>query len=956
MAESILNSKRFISIKWKAFCFTSLLLSVIFIIFVISSNFFLDKLFRDQRIDTNHRYVEQIDAIVDKTASELELMSSVFPYIEGMRGALEEGNVRAVKSAFNLYRFQMELDLGLNAAAVLTATDEPLLWVGKLNVPPNFIQKFRENWKPLWTVTCFDICNLYLAAPLPMGDGNDDGTLILGASLTDVLARFENISRANVAVAVRRDNHVDVDASYLPQWGSQLVAVTHSKMYSPLIQKAATLFSRELLIQGTIYHYQGRSYHLLLKPLKGAVFPRQGELVIVEDVTIQQKTLSSIRKNGLMFLSLGLVFSEFILLATLWGPLNRLRQITSTLPLLATGEFSSARNEMKGFSRHATLRDESDVLNFTAINLSHKLEALQADLKERAEQLEIRTSDLQEEKQFADGILDTAHALILTQNDKSIVTMVNPHCVWLSGFLNRELVGHSFFQLIPKSEQLPDLQFQLSELLNHRRTELHHESLMRKKDGSTLYMSWHHALLPDTRDGQLILSIALDISERKEAEERLGWLASHDTLTGLYNRRRFSEELEKCVAQLKRYGGTGAVLFFDLDQFKDVNDTSGHQTGDELLGCVADLLRREARETDLIFRLGGDEFAMILREVDGPTAGHVAGRMCAALTGIEIQGRGRVHRVSSSIGVALFPEHGEYVDELLANADIAMYQAKDAGRNGWHLFQPGEQDKARIHERVYWNEKIKEALAEDLLQLVFQPIQSVPLGSTSHFEALLRVYDEQGDLLPTYKFVLFAEKSGLIQEVDLRIIEKAFAYKKQLEEIEVDATLAINLSGVSFRNATLNDSVVQFLEKYDVNPQEIIFEITETAAVEDVSDTAFKMRELKQMGFKFALDDFGVGFSSLYHLKQLPLDYVKIDGSFIRHLPNETEDQALVRAVVEVSKVFGLRTVAEFVEDEKTLTLLSELGVDFAQGYYIDKPKPWDEFWGTNKRTGAHLS
>ncbi|OUS04632.1 hypothetical protein A9Q81_05795 [Gammaproteobacteria bacterium 42_54_T18] len=946
MAEVLLNSKRFISIKWKAFCFTSLLLSVIFIVFVISSNFFLDKLFRDQRIDANHRYVEQIDAIVDKTANDLELMSSVFPYIEGMRQALLSKDVDALRNAFNLYRFQMELDLGLNAAVVLTATDEPLLWMGEPNIPPDFIQKFRETWKPLWTVTCFDICNLYLAAPLLMGEGMEDGTLILGASLSDVLARFENISRANVGVAVRRDDHVDIDESYLSQWHSQLVAVTHSEMYSPLIRKAATLFSRELLIQGIIYRYKKRSYHLLLKPLKGAVFPRQGELIIVEDVTSQQETLASIRQNGLMFLSLGLVFSELILLATLWGPLNRLRQITSTLPLLATGQFSLARKEMKLLFRESTLRDESDVLNITAISLSHKLEALQDDLKERAKQLEIKTSDLQEEKQFANGILDTAHALILTQNDKSIVTMVNPHCMRLTGALERELVGHSFFQLIPKSDHLPDLQFQLNELLNHRRSELHHESLMSKRDGSTLYMSWHHTLLPDTRNGQLVLSIALDISERKEAEERLGWLASHDTLTGLYNRRRFSEELEKCIAQSKRYGGAGAVLFFDLDQFKDVNDTSGHQTGDTLLSSVADLLHREARETDLIFRLGGDEFAMILREVDGPTAGAVAGRMCDALTGIEVQGRGRVHRVSSSIGVALFPEHGEYVDELLANADIAMYQAKDAGRNGWHLFEPGEQDKARIHERVYWNEKIKEALADDLLQLVFQPIQSVMLGSTSHYEALLRVYDEDGDLLPTYKFVLFAEKSGLIQEVDLQIVEKSFIYKQKLERRNVNATIAINLSGVSFRNVTLNQSIVHFLETYDVKPEEIIFEITETAAVEDVSDTAMKMRELKQLGFKFALDDFGVGFSSLYHLKQLPLDYVKIDGSFIKHLPNEPEDQALVRAVVEVSKVFGLRTVAEFVEDDRTLKMLSQLGVDYAQGYYIDKPKPWGSIWG----------
>lgn len=947
MVDSIIRPNRFLSIKWKAFLFTSALLSVIFTVFVVSSNFFLEKLFFDQRIDANHRYVEQIDAIVEKTASDLELMSSVFPYIEGMGKALRANDSAAVNEAFRLYRFQMELDLGLNSAAVLTATDEPLLWQGKLKIPPNFIQEFREKWKPSWTVTCFEICNLYLAAPLAMGDGLNDGTLILGVSLSDVLARFEKISRANVAVAVRREDQFNIDDNYLSQWGSQLVAVTHSNKYAPLVKEAATLLPRSRLIHGTIFAYQGRTYHLLLKPLKGAVFPRQGELIIVEDVDAQQMTLSSIRKNGVLFLSLGLVFSEFILLATLWGPLHRLRQITSTLPYLATGDFAIARKEMAGLTRQAGLRDESDVLNQSTIRLSHQLETMQNELQERAEQLELKSTDLEEEKQFVDGILDTAQAMIVTQNDKSIVTMVNEYGLWLSGFSSAQLVGRSFFQLLPKSEQLPDLQYQLNELLNHRRSQIHHESVMLKRDGTTLYMSWHHTLLPNTRDGLLILSIAIDISERREAEKRLGWLASHDTLTGLYNRRRFSEELDKCIAQSKRYGNAGAVLFFDLDQFKDVNDTSGHQTGDNMLTHVADLLRREARETDLIFRLGGDEFSMILREVDSGTAGHVAERMCRALTGIEVQGRGRVHRVSSSIGIALFPEHGEFVDELLANADIAMYQAKDAGRNGWHIFTTGEQDKARIHERVYWNEKIKEALKDDLLQVVFQPIQNVTLGSISHYEVLLRVYDENGDLLPTYKFVLFAEKSGLIQEVDLKIVEKALAYKKQLEDKGENATLAINLSGVSFRKVSLIESIFHFLERYGVNPQEIIFEITETAAVEDVADTAAKMGELKKKGFKFALDDFGVGFSSLYHLKQLPLDYVKIDGSFIKHLPEEPEDQALVRAVVEVSKVFGLRTVAEFVENKETLALLGTLGVDYAQGYFIDKPKPWDALWGS---------
>ena len=247
---------------------------------------------------------------------------------------------------------------------------------------------------------------------------------------------------------------------------------------------------------------------------------------------------------------------------------------------------------------------------------------------------------------------------------------------------------------------------------------------------------------------------------------------------------------------------------------------------------------------------------------------------------------------------------------------------------------------------MYWNEKVKEALAKDSLMVAFQPIQNIAEKRLSHFEALLRVMDEEGQPLPTYKFIQSAEASGLIQEVDLRIVDKVLAYKRQLEERGIAAVLAINLSGVSFRNPNINQAIAKKLDFYKVNPQEIIFEITETSALEDAVATANKMRDIKELGCKFALDDFGVGFSSLYHIKQLPIDLVKIDGSFIRHLPEEPEDQALVRAVVEVAKVFGLQTVAEFVENEESLEILSTLGVDYAQGYHISKPEFFDALWG----------
>jgi len=787
-------------------------------------------------------------------------------------------------------------------------------------------------------LACFDLCEIYVVTPLAFpGAGSDAsarGMLVLSGSLQALVSRFQDLNRSRIAISVRRNTPPETRENSLDEWGSVIVSQLDQARDLPLLQAMARTYSRADVFNGVVLEADSKRFEFVLRPLRGAVFPRQGELLFVTDVTAEHVQYLAVRRSLNLFAIVGLVFAELILLSTLWSPLNRLRSIAGVLPQLAT------------LDRDHRYNDESDMLTDAALRLSHLLEDLQGEVRLRAEELEKKTIDLEAEKQFVHSLLDTAHALILTQDRNGCIALINQHCTWITGFNAPELLGKSFFKLLPESEQLPDLRFQLNELLNGFRNELHHESAVVRKDGSTLHMAWYHSLLPQSKEEHQILSIALDISERKEAEERLGWLASHDPLTGLFNRRRFGEELQKSIAHAKRYERTGAILFFDLDQFKDVNDTSGHKVGDDLLRRVAERLRLEARDSDQIFRLGGDEFAMIVREVNRDSIAAVAKRLCSALTSIEVQGSGRLHRVSSSIGIALFPEHGEYVDDLVANADIAMYQAKDAGRNGWHIFSLEEQDRERIHERVYWNEKVKEALATGSLTIAFQPIQKIGATTPSHFEALLRVMDENGKPLPTYKFIQSAENSGLIQEVDLQIIDKVFAAKRKLEVRNIEVVFAINLSGVSFRNPNLHDEIALKFEQYQINPAQIIFEITETAAVQDSATTATKMRELKKLGCQFALDDFGVGFSSLYQIKLLPIDMVKIDGSFIRHLPQEPEDQALVRAIVEVARVFGLMTVAEFVENEAIVDMLAELGVDYAQGYHIAEPRYFDRIWG----------
>lgn len=953
------KQERFISLKWRALALTSALLVVVFIIFMLASHYSAQLQLNEMGKDRTQRYVEQLDALLDRKAHRMEAVARILVQIEGVEAAIRSGNKDDIQQRIAPYWETLREESAVNSAVVFSPTDEVLLWQGDPRIPPGMLEKFRIDWQPRSALACFDTCELYVVVPLEL-PGWGRGMVVYSAYLDQIIQHFHAISKARVALAVRRNqSQLDNNEHYLINWGSEILTASVMTKDIPLLVELANQYSRADVFNGLQIARDKRSYEIVLRPLQGAVFPRQGEVYLISDITAEMTQHETLQRNGLIFALVGLVFAEVVLLTTLWGPLNRLRIMASVLPLLATQKFTYIRKELNALQRDIPFSDESDILNSSALRLSHLLEELQSELHTRAEELEKKTDDLQAEKQFVQSILDTAHALIITQDRTGCISMANHHCGSITGYDTTELVGKSFFWLLPHNEQLPDLRFQLNELVNGFRNELHHESAVVRKDGTTVYMAWHHSLLPNVKEQNQILSIALDISERKEAEERLGWLASHDPLTGLFNRRRFGEELQKSISHAKRYDRIGAILFFDLDQFKDVNDTSGHKVGDELLRRVSERLSIEARDSDQIFRLGGDEFAMLLREVEVDAVGKVASRLCDALASVEVLGNGRVHRVSTSIGIALFPHHGEFVDDLVANADIAMYQAKTSGRNGWHIYSPDEHDRERTHERVYWNEKVKEALATDGLNVVFQPIQNIEENRLSHFEALLRVFDEEGQPLPTFKFIQSAENSGLIQDVDLKVIDKVLLRKQVLERAGVDAVFAINLSGVSFRNPDLYDEIAHKFKFYNVNPAEIIFEITETSAVEDAVSTAQKMRDIKKLGCKFALDDFGVGFSSLYHIKQLPIDMVKIDGSFIRHLPEEPEDQALVRAVVEVSRVFGLVTVAEFVENESILEVLMLLGVDYAQGYHISKPEPFDVIWPdqrVNLETGTSIS
>ena len=435
---------------------------------------------------------------------------------------------------------------------------------------------------------------------------------------------------------------------------------------------------------------------------------------------------------------------------------------------------------------------------------------------------------------------------------------------------------------------------------------------------------------------QLSDDLEVALEARSEAEKNLVWLADHDPLTNLFNRRRFQEVFDRILALSVRYNRTGALLFLDLDQFKYVNDLSGHQAGDSLLLLVSSTLRDAIRHSDILARLGGDEFALVLPEASAEDAIHMSNKLQHDLKQVEFSSNGRVHKISCSIGITLFPDHGGGLNDLLANADMAMYQAKEEGGARWHMYSPDELAKELLASRAKWREQISQALIDDAFILHYQPIFDIHARCVTRYETLVRMHDNKGKLVFPDKFIPVAEESGQIREIDRWVIRKAIERVKQNPEL----SLAVNLSGKVLDDPSLLAWFHVQLQESAIDPSRLIVEITETAAVANVQEAINFMREIKSLGCRFALDDFGSGFSSFAYLKQLPVDIVKIDGAFIQNLATSDQDQLFVKALTDVAKGLGKITVAEFVEDADTLRLLEDFGVDFAQGYHIGRPSP----------------
>jgi len=949
----------FLSLKWKAVLLLSLILATVNLTLVSLSGIRLQEQFEHHRRSLSQRQTLQFETLVEHSFSNLERLAPLlFESSDGEPSPILLRNRLADR--LDNRAAALEIDWDITTLVFMDYEGRVLYRQGMVKIPATLLQ-IMHSARKLETVRgillCLEECRQYVAVPV-LDRGRLAGILLLGRTIADAVSNFRQITGSDLAVLTSTPPSTTVGADSerggLPAWNRWVALASGSGHLVSLLEALSTETGLARIGERSPYRYRhgDRTYDLLRIPGEHLPWSGFNDYLMISDITPEVEYIQvALRQSTAVGLA-GFAMSELLLLLLLSTPMNRLKRLASMLPRLAEGRTLQVKSELGAPSRKG-FEDEIDIADHATTALAKRLEELNREVEERTRILIERSEALTRERDFVAGLLTSAQVAILTLDAQGRIRSINPEGERITGRSEEILNREHFLDLLEEESRSEELARALHMLALGELHSYQHESHLRGPDDKLRTISWVHSRLSGSaseRDA-VILSVGLDTTKRKEAETRLAWLADHDPLTELFNRRRFRQEFQDILSLALRHRHEGALLFFDLDQFKYVNDTSGHQAGDVMLKLVASALRRIVRERDLLARLGGDEFALVIPETDAAGATRMASRILDSLSRIELPTHTHVHRISASIGIVLFPAHGNQVEDLMAHADLAMYQAKEIGRGRWYLFSWDEQKRKQLNEEVYWKRQVELALQEERFSLDFQPIMEIGTRRISHYEVLIRMREQDKGIALPDNFIPVAERTGLIHHITHLVLTRSI--EVLASRPHADFTLSINLSGKVVDEQEFLPLLRRLLEQSGIDPRRLLFEITETAALADIPAAAQLMSSVRALGCKTALDDFGTGFSSFFYLRELSLDMIKIDGSFIRNLPRSREDRIFVRAIAEVARGLGKQTIAEFVEDEETLKMLRELQVDYAQGHHIGRPAPLPEDTGSRPGTSV---
>ena len=593
-------------------------------------------------------------------------------------------------------------------------------------------------------------------------------------------------------------------------------------------------------------------------------------------------------------------------------------------------------------------QDEAAVLRSRTVSLDAANASLQAENAQRRAAEEA----LFQAKERAEVTLYSIGDAVITTDAEGVVDYLNPVAETLTGWTLAEALGRPLTEVFPIYNEETHVAVEnpgarclregaIVGLANH--------TVLITRDGREIAIEDSAAPIR-ARSGEItgVVMVFHDVTQSREMALKLSWQAAHDALTGLINRREFEHRLQNALNASRADAQQHALLYIDLDQFKIVNDTCGHVAGDELLRQLSALLQRQMRASDTLARLGGDEFGVLLEHCPLEQAQRIAEALRTAVRDFRLMWENKTFEVSASMGLVALNRESGTLAQVLSAADMACYVAKERGRNRYHVYQESDADFARRHGEMLWVTRLNQALRDNRFVLYRQEIRPIAATAPGHFyEVLLRIRNEDGSLSLPGSFLPAAERYDLMCAIDRWVIQHLFAapdlWLGNATPMPAEhMTLAtINLSGASLNDETFLDFVRESIKRYDINPRAICFEITETVAITHFDRAIRLVTALREIGCRFALDDFGSGLSSFGYLKNLPMDFLKIDGGLVRHIVDNPIDAAMVAAINDIGHVMGLQTIAEYVENDAIHEKLRAIGVDYIQGFGIEIPAPF---------------
>lgn len=566
------------------------------------------------------------------------------------------------------------------------------------------------------------------------------------------------------------------------------------------------------------------------------------------------------------------------------------------------------------------------------------------------EQHQAETALVESEQRYR-LLYDDTPSMFFTLDETGHIVMANQFSQLILGYQEEEFLGRSFTQF-HQDEHKDKTQINLKNCIQNGDTVYRWEGSLRKSDGSVIYVRHSARLIFNPSKDKQILISSEDITETYNLSKQLAYQASHDALTNLVNRREFERRLSRLVDQARKMHSVHVLCYLDLDQFKVINDTSGHQAGDELLRQLGLLLPQKIRNRDTLARLGGDEFGILLEHCTLETAKKIADELLDTIRHFQFIWSDQSYTIGVSIGMVTITHHSSDLNTILRQADSACYAAKESGRNRIHIYQENDSEMAQRHGEIFWVQRLQSALETNQLRLYRQPIcktDSLPnmdlfgvdQPAIHHYEILLRLHDPKYDIVGPTSFLPAAERFNLSPDIDRWVVSETLNWMANSKS--KDVTYSINLSGHSLSNKDFLQFLANEINQINFPHSNICFEITETAAIKNLSSATRFINELKALGCKFSLDDFGSGLSSFAYLKTLPIDYLKIDGLFVRDVEDDPIDLAMVKAINEMAHILGKQTIAEYVESDAILQEMKNIGVDYVQGYVIAEPEPLPE-------------